>query len=164
MSHDTRKTLTITIVILAAIFFVTGLVGHIIHKLDTPSTLMLILVFVFGSTLITWLTIVDDRRTRASLLVLRADLEEVGLHILKQKSDSYDVIDGESLTPGHEPIIDGLSLSELEAWVNGLLAGIHFYDAGEDDIGMMEARLAIRAEQFEADKNYFSPEGLHEDE
>lgn len=123
ISREARNTLIRVLVVIAAIFFATGLAGHLVHKLDFSSTLLLMFGFVAFSGGITWLTIWDDRRTRERLVHIAAQLAPYDLEISVCKGSVYEVV-----APGElfdeigtdEP----LDLDELEAWIAGLRHGV----------------------------------------
>ncbi len=132
MSRETRTPLIRVIVIIAITFLTTGLVGHLIHKLDFPSALLLMFGFAAFSGGITWLTIWDDRRTREHLVCIAAQLAPYDLDINVCKGGVYEVVSQGELV--EELVTDEpLDLDELEAWISGLHYGVSLARTWQDD-------------------------------
>ena len=127
MSRDSRKALIPLLVIVAAIFFATGLATHLAHKLDLPSTLLLMFGFAVFSTGITWLQLWDDRKTRMRLVRITAQLAPYGLDVQVCKGGTYTVVNQGALF--EEIVSDSLDLDELEAFTAGLLHGVLLAEA-----------------------------------
>lgn len=161
MSTQARNTLIPTIVIVAALFFGTGLLGHLTHKLDTSSTVLLILVFVIGSALFTWLTVWNDRKTCALLVTITASLSEHGLSIHKSKDGTYAVFNDSA--PFTDVILtEDLSIDELESFTDGFLQGVLITEARQYD-EEMESRLARQSAQHEEDRAHIGTFGQYVD-
>src|SRR5260221_14032611 len=145
MSRETRTPLIRVIVIIAAIFFATGLAGHLAHNLDVSSTLLLMFGFAVFSGGITWLAIWDDRRTRTRLISIAANLAPHGLNIQVCKGGTYAVVSQGALF--EEIVSEELDLDELEAWKDGLLHGVLLVEARPEDEAM-EAHIARQERHY----------------
>jgi hypothetical protein len=149
MSRDSRRTLVPTLVIVAVIFFATGLAGHIAHKLDFTATLLLMFGFAVFSIGITWLQLWDDRQTRTRLLRIAAQLAPYNLDISVCKGGTYEVMSQGALC--EDIVSEALDLDELEAFIAGLHHGVVFAHTGHDD-SAMEARIARQEAQYSEDR------------
>ena len=158
MSTETRRTLVPTLVIVAVIFFATGLAGHVAHKLDFTATLLLMFGFAVFSIGITWLQLWDDRRTRTRLVHIAVQLAPHQLDIQVCKGGTYAVVSQGALF--EELVSEALDLDELEAFTDGLRHGMLLARAGHDD-GAMEARIARQEAQYSEDRAHSGIDGSY---
>src|SRR5215469_14123518 len=92
MGTDTRRTLSTSLVTIAAIYFAIGLVGALAHKLAWSSAATLMVSFAVFSAGITWLQLWDDRRTRERLVRITAQLAPYDLDISVCKGGAYRIV------------------------------------------------------------------------
>ena len=158
MSTETRRTLVPTLVIVAVIFFATGLAGHVAHRLDFTATLLLMFGFAVFSIGITWLQLWGDRQTRARLVRIAAQLAPYDLDISVCKGGTYEVMSQGALF--EEIVSEALDLDELEAFTAGLRHGVLLARAGHDD-GAMEARIARQEVHYSEDRAHIGIDGSY---
>lgn len=140
MSTDNRTLLLKVLLFLFAMCLVVGIIGSMAHKLDTPSTILLIATFVLSSTLSTWLAVWDACRTRERLASITANLAPHGLAVQACRDGTYEVISQGALFD--EIVIEQVDLDELEAFIAGLRHGVmlaetrHEYPEDLEHIGI----------------------------
>ena len=122
MSRQLKIRLMVLSVVLVCIALIIGLIGQAAHKLDATSVLLLCLFVVGFSTLYTWWSIRDERETNERVQAVQADLNELHLHALKGKGDTYAVVTSDALADF--PAREDLDRDGLEACRDGLLAGL----------------------------------------